>query len=63
MIIMLSSFENRGYTYRLHREYGAGPDGALDIFDARYARGEIARDEYAHMKSEIARAPASATGR
>ena len=68
MIILFSSFGNWGYTYRLHRRYGATPNGAtpsgaLDILDERYARGEIARDEYARMKSEITRTPAIVTGR
>ena len=61
MIIMFSSFGNWGYTYRLHRRYGTAPNGALDILDERYARGEIARDEYLRMKSEIARTPATSS--
>lgn len=65
MIIVFSSFGNWGYTYRLHRRYGTAPSGALDILDERYARGDIARDEYTRMKAEISRAPATktATGR
>ncbi len=62
MIIMFSSFGNWGYTYRLHRRFPATPNGALDILDERYARGEITSDEYARMKSEIARTPALAAG-
>ena len=62
MIIVFSSFGNWGYTYRLHRRYGAAPKGALDILDERYARGEITRDEYATMKSEITRSPMAKAG-
>jgi len=63
IFVMFSSFGNWGYTYRVHRKYGGPPKGALDILDERYARGEIARDEYASMKSEIARAPTLTTSR
>ena len=51
---MFSSAGNWGYTYRVHRRFGGGPKGALDILDERYARGELAADEYGRMKSEIA---------
>ena len=45
---------NWGYTYRAHRRFGSMPRGdAFEILDARYAKGEITRDEYALMKSEI----------
>jgi putative membrane protein len=63
VFLMFSSFGNWGYTYRLHRRYGAAPNGALDILDERYARGEITQDEYGRMKSEITRAPLVTTGR
>ncbi len=54
MIIVFSSFGNWGYTYRAHRRFGGAPFAdALEILHTRYAKGEITRDEYARMKSEI----------
>ena len=55
VFLMFSSVGNWGYTYRVHRRVGGGPKGAFDILDERYARGEIAADEYGRMKSDIAR--------
>jgi putative membrane protein len=54
IFLLFSGIGNWGYTYRAHRRLGGTPRGdALDILDARYAKGEIDRDEYARMKSEI----------
>jgi putative membrane protein len=54
--LLISSFGNWGYTYRAHRLYRDLSPGknAKDILDERYARGEIARNEYVLMRSEIA---------
>jgi putative membrane protein len=52
---MFSSLGNWGYTYRAHQKYGKPPrKEAFDILDARYAKGELSREEYGRMKSEIA---------
>jgi putative membrane protein len=57
VFLLFSSIGNWGYTYRAHQKYGTPPrKDALDILDERYARGEIAREEYNLMKSEIAKA-------
>jgi putative membrane protein len=56
IFLMFSSIGNWGYTYRAHQKYGDVPrKDAFDILAARYARGEISREEYGQMKSEIAK--------
>ncbi|WP_037479415.1 SHOCT domain-containing protein [Sphingomonas sp. PAMC 26617] len=54
VVLLFSGLGNWGYTYRAQRRYDVAPaKGALTILDERYARGEIARDEYLQIKSEI----------
>lgn len=54
ILVIFSSFGNWGYTYRVHRKYGAEPQRrAIDILNERYARGEMAREEFQRMKSEM----------
>jgi putative membrane protein len=56
IVLLFSGLGNWGYTYRAHRRFAAfaGPKDALDILDERYARGDITREQYSAMKSEIA---------
>jgi len=50
----LGNWRYTRYTYRAHQKFGKPPrKEAFDILDARYAKGEINRDEYNQMKSEI----------
>ena len=54
LFLIFSGLGNWGYTYRAHRRYDASPrNAALAILDERYARGDIAREEYARVKSDI----------
>jgi putative membrane protein len=57
VFILFSNIGNWGYTYRAHRKYDrhSGKD-AFDILRERYARGEISREEYSKMKTDIATA-------
>ena len=56
VFLLLSSIGNWGYSYRAHRRFGQLPgQDALDILNARYARGEISGEQLALMRSEIAK--------
>jgi putative membrane protein len=54
IFLLFSGIGNWGYTYRAHRRFGELPRReAYDILDARYAKGEITREEYNRVKAEI----------
>ncbi len=55
IFLLFASAGNWGYTYRAHRKFEGGysPKNALDILNERYASGEIKREDYLKMKSEI----------
>jgi putative membrane protein len=57
IFLMFSSIGNWGYTYRAHRKYDGSPrKEAIDILNERYARGEITRDQYSQLKTDISSA-------
>jgi putative membrane protein len=57
IFLIFSSFGNWAYTYRAHRKYDEQPEKrALDILNERYARGEITREQYTQLKSDISAA-------
>ena len=56
IFLLFSSFGNWGYTYRVHRKYGQTGSNALDLLDVRYARGEVTREQYVLLKSDISKA-------
>jgi putative membrane protein len=54
LFLFFSSIGNWGYSYRAHQKYDTQPrKEAFDILNERYARGEIIREEYGQMKSEM----------
>ena len=62
IFLLFSGSGNWGYTDRAYRRFGSSsPGGAFEILDAQYAKGEITRDEYARMKSDISSTGASVT--
>jgi putative membrane protein len=59
IFLMFSSMGNWGYTYRAHRKYdGKLGNNAIDILNERYARGEVTRDQFLLLKSDISKAVA-----
>ncbi|MEO9078859.1 MAG: SHOCT domain-containing protein [Rhodanobacter sp.] len=58
IFLLFSTIGNWRYTYAAHRKYGAGlpvHKEALEILSERYACGEITREQFAQMKSDIAK--------
>ena len=54
IILVFSGIGNWGYSYCAHRKFDLRRKGARDILDERYARGEITREQYVQLKSDIA---------
>ena len=55
IVLVFSGVGNWGYSYSAHQKFGQPRSGARDILDERLARGDTSRDQYAQLKSEIAR--------
>jgi putative membrane protein len=52
--LLIASFGNWGYTYKVHRKYGVKSDiDILNILKERYARGTINQAEFNALKAEI----------
>ncbi len=57
VFLLFSSIGNWGYSYRAHQKYDRHPrKEAIDILNERYARGEINREQYGQMKSDLTKA-------
>lgn len=55
IFLLFSSIGNWGYAYRAHRRFDVSPrKDAAAILSERYAGGELTREQYHQMKSDIA---------
>jgi len=54
IVLVFSGIGNWGYSYNAHRKYDMPRRTARDILDERYARGDISREQYVQLKSDIA---------
>ena len=55
IFLLFSSFGNWGYTYGAHRKYDGTRKNAIDILNERYVRGEVTREQFTQLKSDIAK--------
>lgn len=54
LLLLFSSIGNWRYTDRVRRRFGRAPHGAaFELLDVRCPKGEITRDEYALIKSDV----------
>jgi putative membrane protein len=54
VFLMFSSFGSWGYTYRAHRRVdNLANNSALAILNERYARGELTREQFLLLKSDL----------
>jgi putative membrane protein len=54
IVFVIFNVGNWGYTYNAHRKYeDFSRKGFTNILDERYARGELEREDYMRLKSEI----------
>jgi len=54
VFLMFSSFGSWGYTYRAHRRVDSlSNNSALAILNERYARGELTREQFLLLKSDL----------